>query len=85
MECVSLGIIGIGTMGSVHAQSIMEGKIARCKLTAVCDPKRERLKRAFHPPTLFISVEDLLRSSETDAVLIATPHYSHTTIGGSST
>jgi predicted dehydrogenase len=52
MEYVKLGIIGIGTMGSVHVQSIMEGKIARCKLTAVCDPKRERLKRAFHPPTL---------------------------------
>jgi predicted dehydrogenase len=45
MECVKLGIIGIGTMGSVHAQSIMEGKIARCKLTFVCDPKREPLKR----------------------------------------
>ena len=45
MECVKLGIIGIGTMGSVHAQSIMEGKIARCKLTVVCDPKREPLKR----------------------------------------
>jgi predicted dehydrogenase len=45
MECVKLGIIGIGTMGSVHAQNIMEGKIARCKLTAVCDPKPERMKR----------------------------------------
>jgi hypothetical protein len=28
MECVKLGIIGIGTMGSLHAQNIMEGKIA---------------------------------------------------------
>jgi hypothetical protein len=53
MECVKLGIIDIGTMGSVHAQTIMEGKVARCKLTAVCDPKPERLKR-FHLPTLFI-------------------------------
>src|ERR1700675_2256750 len=80
MECVKLGIIGIGTMGSVHAQSIMEGKIARCKLTAVCDPKPERLK-GFSSADAFHSVEDLLRSSETDAVLIATPHYSHTAIG----
>jgi predicted dehydrogenase len=80
MECVKLGIIGIGTMGSVHAQSIMEGKIAGGKLTAVCDPKPERLKR-FSSAEAFHSVEDFLRSSETDAVLIATPHYSHTTIG----
>jgi predicted dehydrogenase len=80
MEYVKLGIIGIGTMGSVHAQSIMEGKIAGGKLTAVCDPKPERLKR-FSSAEAFYSVEDFLRSSETDAVLIATPHYSHTTIG----
>jgi hypothetical protein len=32
MECVKLGIVGICTMGSVHAQSIMAGKIARCNL-----------------------------------------------------
>jgi predicted dehydrogenase len=60
MECVKLGIIGIGTMGSVHAQTIMEGKVARCKLTAVCDPNPERLKR-FSSPDAFYSVEDLLR------------------------
>src|SRR3984957_17218360 len=80
MECVKLGIIGLGTMGSVHAQSILEGKIARCKLTAVCDPEPERLQ-PFSSVDAFHSVEDLLRSSETDAVLIATPHYSHTILG----
>ena len=57
MESVRLGIIGIGAMGSIHAQSIMEGKVPRCELSAVCDPKPERMKRfssaeAFHsaPP-----------------------------------
>jgi predicted dehydrogenase len=55
MECVKLGIIGIGTMGSVHAQSIMEGKIARCKPTVVCDPKREPLKRFSSAPFSFQS------------------------------
>jgi predicted dehydrogenase len=80
MESVRLGIIGIGTMGSVHAQSIVEGKVPRCELTAVCDPKSERMKR-FSPAEAFHSAEDFLLSSKTDAVLIATPHYSHTTIG----
>jgi len=80
MKSVRLGIIGIGAMGSVHAQSIMEGKVPRCELTAVCDPKPERMKR-FSSAEAFHSAEDLLLTSKTDAVLIATPHYSHTTIG----
>jgi predicted dehydrogenase len=80
METVALGIVGIGAMGAIHAQSVVEGKIPRCKLSAVCDPKVERLKK-FPFAEGFVSVEDFLRSSETDAVLIATPHYSHTTIG----
>jgi len=80
METVRLGIIGIGTMGSVHAQDIVDGKVPRCKLTAVCDPKPERLRR-FQSVEGFFSAVDFLRSSETDAVIIATPHYSHTTIG----
>ena len=41
METVNLGIVGIGNIGSIHAQSIIDGKIPRCKLTALCDPKLE--------------------------------------------
>jgi predicted dehydrogenase len=67
-------------MGSIHAQSVVDGKIPRCKLTAVCDPKVERINK-FPSAKGFVSADDFLRSSETDAVLIATPHYAHTTIG----
>jgi predicted dehydrogenase len=80
MQTVKLGIVGIGTMGAIHAQSVLEGSIPRCKLTAVCDPKAER-RNQFASVKGFASVDDFLRSSETDAVLIATPHYSHTAIG----
>jgi predicted dehydrogenase len=80
METVRLGIIGIGSMGSVHAQNITEGKVPRCELTAVCDPKADRMQR-FPSAEPFDSVDDFLRRSKTDAVLIATPHYAHTTIG----
>jgi predicted dehydrogenase len=80
MQTVKLGIVGVGTMGAIHAQSVVEGSIPRCQLTAVCDPKAERLNQ-FSSVEGFTSVDDFLRSSETDAVLIATPHYSHTTIG----
>ena len=80
METVKLGIVGIGAMGTIHAQSVVDGKVPRCKLTAVCDLKLERVNK-FPSAEGFASVDDFLRSSETDAVLIATPHYSHTTIG----
>jgi predicted dehydrogenase len=80
MEAVRIGIIGVGSMGSVHAQNIMEGKIPRCELTAVCDPNPERMQR-FSSARPFQSAEDFLLRSDTDAVLIATPHFSHTTIG----
>jgi predicted dehydrogenase len=80
MATVRLGIVGIGSMGSVHAQNIVNGKVPRCELTAVCDPKVERISR-FSSARGFLSAEEFLRGSQTDAVLIATPHYSHTSIG----
>ncbi len=80
METVKLGIVGIGTMGAIHAQNVIDGDIRHCELTAVCDPKTERLNR-FSSAKGFLSVDDFLQSSQTDAVLIATPHYSHTSIG----
>ncbi|MGA8656480.1 MAG: Gfo/Idh/MocA family oxidoreductase [Chthoniobacterales bacterium] len=80
METVRLGIVGIGAMGTIHAQNVVDGKVPRCQLTAVCDPKVERLKR-FPSAQAFVSADDFLESPEIDAVLIATPHYFHTTIG----
>ncbi len=70
----------MGAMGILHAQNIVAGKVPRCQLSAVCDPKAERLNR-FPSAEPFVSVDDLLRASESDAILIATPHYSHTSIG----
>jgi hypothetical protein len=36
------GIIGLGNMGSLHARSVLEGKVPRMRLTAVCDINPER-------------------------------------------
>ncbi len=80
MDKINIGIVGIGAMGSLHAQNILEGKIPRCELTAICDPMVETLER-FQSAARFLSTDEFLSSSETDAVLIATPHYSHTTVG----
>ena len=80
MNTVRLGIIGLGNIGKVHAGAVVDGKITRCELTAVCstDPSRLALFPAARP---FNSPAELIRSDTVDAVLIATPHYSHVPIG----
>jgi predicted dehydrogenase len=77
---IRLGIIGAGGMGSLHAKSILAGAVPRIRLSALCDEHPSRL--GFDPgvPT-FTDSRQLIRSGEVDAVLIATPHYSHTSIG----
>jgi predicted dehydrogenase len=80
MQDLRLGIIGLGNMGQVHARALATGKISRCRLMAVCDPD-SRLLGNYSPARGFLSSSELIRSGEVDAVLIATPHYSHTPIG----
>lgn len=77
---IRLGLVGLGSMGRHHAQSVLDGKIPRCQLTAVCDIDPERL-RAYPKLATFHDYRDLIRSGTVDALLIATPHYSHTPIG----
>ena len=80
MQDLRLGIIGLGNMGHFHANAIATGKIAHCRLTAVCDRDERQLIKHL-PARGFLSSSELIASGEADAVLIATPHYSHTTIG----
>jgi predicted dehydrogenase len=80
METVRIGVIGLGGMGSGHARWIASGQVKRCVLTAVQDIDPARCG-AFPNAKAFESSGELIRSGEIDAVLIATPHYSHTTIG----
>jgi predicted dehydrogenase len=80
MKSVRLGIIGLGNMGLGHAENIVSGKVTRCKLAAVCGRSPETFAR-FPKAKGFTRSEELIRSGTVDAVLIATPHYSHTSIG----
>ncbi len=83
MKKVRLGIIGVGGMGLYHARYLLDGKVDRCELTAVCDVDPARLQQFDKHAGIkqFTDSRTLIRSGKVDAVLIATPHYSHTTIG----
>jgi len=79
MNKVRLGIVGLGNIGKYHTEYLSQGKVPRAELTAVCD--------AFAPLEQFAQFktfkepEALFRSGLIDAVIIATPHYQHTTLG----
>ncbi len=77
---VRLGIAGLGAMGSHHARTVREGLVPGCRLTAVCDTDAKRLE-SFPGIPPFDSDLEMMRSGTIDAILIATPHYAHTTIG----
>jgi predicted dehydrogenase len=77
---VRLGIIGIGGMGSYHARNILDGKVPGIELAAVADASPER--RALFPGIPgFADAAELIASGTVQAVLIVTPHYSHTPLG----
>ena len=80
MNKVRIGIVGLGNMGSTHYRQILEAKIPRLELTAVCDENPAKLA-PYQQLKGFTDSKAMIRSGEIDAILICTPHYSHTTIG----
>jgi predicted dehydrogenase len=77
---VDFGVIGVGGMGTGHCQVI--GKVARARLTAVCDidpATAERVGKQFNVP-YFLNHRQLIASGLCRAVTIATPHPAHAPI-----
>ncbi len=77
---VRLGIAGIGNIGAAHARCVLGGGAPGMRLAAICDGDPARLG-AHDGVKVFAKSPELIRSGEVDALLIATPHYSHTSIG----
>ena len=82
MDNVRIGIIGMGNMGQFHAKDIIEGKVARGKLAAVGSTSPSKLAE-FEKKGIKVygSGEEMITSGNIDALLIATPHYQHTSLG----
>lgn len=77
---VRLGIIGMGNIGQHHATYLQAGQVPGCELAAVADAFPDKLSR-YAPLPIFASGEELIQSGKVDAVVIATPHYQHTSLG----
>ena len=82
MDKVRIGIIGMGNMGRFHANDLLEGKVARGELTAVGSTSPHKLEEYKEKGVqVFGSGEEMIASGAIDALLIATPHYQHTSLG----
>ncbi len=80
MKTVRLGLAGLGNIGRFHAGYLLAGKISRAELAAVGDSHAPALAD-FRQLKTFERCEDLIRSGAVDALLIATPHFLHTSLG----
>jgi len=67
-------------MGRAHAQWIASDRCPRLTLAAAADADPKALEGLAAGKT-FADARSLIRSGLVDAVLIATPHYAHTTLG----
>ena len=92
MKKVKLGIIGMGNMGSQHYMNVLSGACPEIEVVAVSDINSERLEwaeatnkqhrlkdNAIPTLSLFTDSSELISSGLCDAVIVATPHYSHPT------
>ena len=82
-KIISVGVIGIGNMGSAHVSAVGGGRIDGLRLAAVCDIDEERLKLCMEKnPGVkgYVDWHELVRDPELDAVIIAVPHPLHATI-----
>lgn len=77
---IRVAVIGLGNMGTFHARLIADGKVPGMRLASVVDSDPQKAMQ-FPEVPFFSDFAELRDSGEADAVIIATPHYSHTTIG----
>ena len=79
-EKVRIGLVGLGNMGKAHRANLRAGKIKGMELTVICD-RAEALPPHEDGETQCTDFAAMIGSGLVDAVLIATPHYFHTTMG----
>jgi len=78
---IRLGIIGLGNIGRYHAGYVLAGKVPRCRLAGVVARHGADGLNLPASVAVFDDAEKLFRAGAVEAVLIATPHFSHPELG----
>ena len=77
---IRFGLIGLGNIGSVHVGNFAAGKVSGGCLTSVCSRRPPSIELP-NDVCFFDDVDAMLDSGEVDAVIVATPHFSHRAMG----
>ena len=81
MKNVRFGIIGIGVIGNLHAEYLMDSNIKNAELVAVCDIDKGQLEKFTEKygdsKKTYLDYKEMITKEELDAVIISTPHYGH--------
>ena len=75
---VRYGVVGTGIMGTSHVRDVVS--LDNSELVAVCDADKARTDAMAEQYNIAVynDYDEFLSSPEIDAVIVATPHYSHT-------
>lgn len=77
---IRVAVVGIGRMGGRHASNFCKGAVKNAKLVAVCDTDAkvcEAFGRKHSDVAVYTDFDKMLDESRLDALVVATPHYSH--------
>ena len=77
-----VAVIGVGRMGSRHADNFAKGAVPGAQLGAICDidPEVRAKAESKWRVNAYADFRDLIDSGDAEAVVVATPHYSHVEI-----
>ncbi|MBE6608503.1 MAG: Gfo/Idh/MocA family oxidoreductase [Ruminococcaceae bacterium] len=79
-KILKVAIVGVGNMGSAHANNICSGKIEKMKLVALCDisyAKRVWASEKFGDIPVYADLDKMLDEMTPDVLIVAVPHYFH--------
>lgn len=76
-KVLNVGIVGVGNQGGLYSKALLERKIKRCRLAAVCDIDPKALDKVPDSVAKFKALGAMLKSGKIEAVFIETPHYLH--------
>ncbi len=79
-KIIRYGIVGIGGMGTNHANLFLDNKIRNGRLVAICDTNDSFEKNFPHIP-FYKEIDNFFNKNLIDVAIIATPHQSHINLG----
>ena len=80
MDKIRVGIVGIGNIGTAHANTLFGNEVDGAVLSAVCDilpERRDFCKENYSGVKVFDNYGKMFESGLVDAVIVSTPHKLH--------